>query len=139
MIEIVRTLAVWRATMSARNFVFVVDDDSSMRKALERLLRQHGFYAVLFDSAEALRAHKDFSQAFCIILDIDLNGVSGIALRRALAKSGITVPIIYITGNDNDATRAAAMASGCAAYLSKPFLAESLVASINSVYRPLSL
>ncbi|MGY2903698.1 response regulator [Bradyrhizobium sp. URHC0002] len=125
--------------MSPRNSVFVVDDDAFMRKALERLLREHGFYPVLFDSAEALQAHKDFSQGFCIILDIDLNGVSGVALRRTLAKSGITLPIIYITGNDDDATRAAAMASGCTAYLNKPFSAKSLVESIKSVYRPPSL
>jgi len=110
-----------------------------MRKAVGRLLREHGFYALLFDSAEALQAHKDFSQAFCIILDIDLKGISGIALRRTLANSGITLPIIYITGNDDDATRAAAMASGCAAYLRKPFLAKSLLESIKSVYRPPSL
>jgi FixJ family two-component response regulator len=81
---------------------------------------------VLFDSAESLQAHEDFSQAFCIILDIDLNGVSGIELRRWLANSGITLPIIYVTGNDGPAVRAAALRSGCLAYLTKPVSAATL-------------
>jgi FixJ family two-component response regulator len=123
--------------MSPKNCVFVVDDDPSMRKGIGNLLRIHGFHAALFDSAESLQNHKDFSRAFCIILDINLNGVSGIALRRTLAISGINLPIIYITGNDDHATRTAAIASGCAAYLSKPFLPKSLVESIDSAYRDL--
>jgi FixJ family two-component response regulator len=112
--------------MSPRNWVFVVDDDTSTRSALGRLLRLHGYHAVLFDSAVSLQDHEDFSQAFCIILDIDLNGVSGIELRGWLASSGITLPIIYLTGNDGPAARAAALGSGCLAYLTKPVSATTL-------------
>jgi FixJ family two-component response regulator len=111
--------------------VFVVDDDPSMLRGVKRLLREHGFEAVLFDSAEALRKHEDFGEAFCIVLDINLNDASGIDLRQQLAAAGILLPVIYITGNDNHATRRAALQSGCIAYLTKPFPAKSLIEPIE--------
>jgi FixJ family two-component response regulator len=114
-----------------RKAVLVVDDDPSMLRGLKRLLREHGFDTVLFDSADALQRHDHFNDAFCIILDINLNQESGIELRRRLAASGVTLPVIYITGNDNSATRLAAMESGCIAYLTKPFLAKSLIEPIE--------
>jgi FixJ family two-component response regulator len=114
-----------------RKAVFVVDDDPSMRRGVKRLLREHGFEAVLFESAEALRNHEDFGEAFCIILDINLNDASGIDLRHQLAADGVVVPVIYITGNDNHVTRMAALQSGCIAYLTKPFSARSLIEPIE--------
>ena len=98
-----------------------------MLRGVKRLLREHGFQAVLFDSAQALQNHGDFDEAFCIILDINLNDGSGIDLRHQLTAAGISLPVIYITGNDNDATRLAALQSGCMAYLTKPFSAKSLI------------
>jgi FixJ family two-component response regulator len=97
------------------------------------ILREHGFQAVLFDSAQALRDHGDFDEACCIVLDINLNNESGIDLRQQLAAAGISVPVIYITGNDNDVTRMAALQSGCIAYLTKPFPAKSLIEPIELV------
>jgi FixJ family two-component response regulator len=120
-----------RASLPDRKTVFVVDDDPSTLGGLKRLLREHGFDTVLFDSAEALRSHDDFEKAFCIIMDIDLNHESGIELRHELAASGILLPVIYITGNDSPITRIAAMESGCLAYLTKPFLANSLIEPIK--------
>ena len=102
-----------------------------MLRGMKRLLREHGFEAVLFDSAEALRNHENFGEAFCIILDINLNDASGIDLRHQLTAAGISLPVIYITGNDNHATRMAALQSGCIAYLTKPFLAKSLIEQIE--------
>jgi FixJ family two-component response regulator len=109
-----------------RKAVFVVDDDPSTLRGMKRLLREHGFEAVLFDSAQALRRHDDFD-ACCIILDINLSDGSGIDLRNQLKATGILLPVIYITGNDNHATRMAALQSGCIAYLTKPFSAKSLI------------
>ena len=117
--------------MPNQKAVFVVDDDPSMRRGVKRLLREHGFEAVLFDSAEALRNHEDFGEAFCIILDINLSDASGIDLREQLAAAGIVLPVIYITGNDNHVTRLAALQSGCIAYLTKPFPAKSLIEPIE--------
>ena len=119
--------------MPTRQSVFVVDDDPSMRMGMKRLLRQHGFNTTLFDSANALLSQGDFGKAFCVILDINLNGESGIALRLRLADKGVTLPVIYITGNDSEANRAAAIASGCIAYLTKPFAAQSLIEPIERV------
>jgi len=65
------------------------------------------------------------------VLDINLSDGSGIELRHQLAQKGVRVPVIYITGNDSDATRMAAMASGCLAYLTKPFTARSLIEPIE--------
>ena len=102
-----------------------------MLKGMRRLLKQHGFEAVSFETATALKNHNNFDQALCLVLDINLSDGSGIELRHQLAESGVDVPVIYITGNDSDATRMAAMASGCLAYLTKPFTAQSLIEPIE--------
>jgi FixJ family two-component response regulator len=114
-----------------RKAVFVVDDDPSTLRGLKRLLRKHGYDSLLFQSAEAFRNHGDFDQALCIVLDVNLNDASGIEVRQRLKADGISVPVIYITGNDNDAVRMAAMESGCIAFLTKPFSAKSLIDPIE--------
>lgn len=96
-----------------------------------RLLREHGFVATLFESASALLDYGSFDKAICIVLDINLDSQSGIELRRKLTEQGVTAPVIYITGNDSAANRAAAIASGCVAYLTKPFSAQSLIESVT--------
>jgi len=101
-----------------------------MLKGMRRLLKQHGYETVPFETAGALRSYSDFDQALCIVLDINLSDGSGIELRHQLSERGIKAPVIYITGNDNDATRMAAMASGCIAYLTKPFAAHTLIEPI---------
>jgi len=116
--------------LQERSSIFVVDDDSSMRTSIERLLNARGVDAILFDSTEALFDHGDLKSALCIIIDVDLNGLSGIALRRSLAHQGVTAPVIFITGNDSEADRLAAIESGCIAYLSKPFTAETFLEAI---------
>lgn len=113
--------------LQCRKAVFVVDDDPSMLKGMCRLLRQHGYDTVPFETAKALKNHSDFGEAFCIVLDVNLGDGSGIELRYQLAERGVALPVIYITGNDSHATRMAAMDSGCMAYLTKPFAARSLV------------
>jgi FixJ family two-component response regulator len=114
-----------------RNVVFVVDDDLGMLKGVKRLLHHHGYDSVLFSSAEEFQNHRDFDSACCVILDINLNNESGIELRYRLKAAGISLPVIYITGNDNPAVRMAAIESGCIAYLTKPFGAKSLIESIE--------
>jgi FixJ family two-component response regulator len=111
--------------------IIVVDDDSSVRTSIKRLLRMHGFTVLLFDSAHALLGHGALGKAICIIIDINLDDLSGIDLRRWLAEEGVTSPVIYITGNDSPANRSAALASGCIAYLTKPFMAQSLMEPIQ--------
>ena len=98
-----------------------------MLKGVQRLLQQHAYEPILFSSAEALRKHADFDRAICLILDINLNGCSGIELRHRLKADGVSVPVIYMTGNEDPAIRNAALASGCIAFLTKPFSAQELL------------
>jgi FixJ family two-component response regulator len=119
--------------LPTRRSVFVVDDDPSMLTGIKRLLRFHGFHSMLFGSANAVLTHEDFGDALCFVFDIDLNGESGIELCRCLVDKGVRLPVIYITGNDNEANRAAAVESGCIAYLTKPFAALSLIEPIEKV------
>jgi FixJ family two-component response regulator len=114
-----------------RKSVIVVDDDPDLLRGVDRLLRQNGFEVATFDSIESFQNRADLDAAFCIVLDINLSDGSGIELRRQLSERGVSLPVIFITGNDSDATRAAALQSGCAAYLSKPFPAQSLVDPIR--------
>lgn len=113
--------------MKNRSIVFVVDDDPGTLKGVKRLLREYGYDSVLFSSAEAFQNHDNFETAVCVILDINLNDESGIELRHRLKAAGISVPVIYITANDDPAIRIAALESGCIAYLTKPFSARSLI------------
>ena len=98
-----------------------------MLKGVQRLLRLHEYNPVLFSSAEDFRKHADVEKAVCVILDINLNDGSGIELRHRLKTAGVSVPVIYITGNDNPAVRTAALDSGCIAFLTKPFSTQSLI------------
>ena len=76
----------------------------------------------------------NFDQAICVVLDINLSDESGIEVRYRLKAAGVSLPVIYITGKDNDATRMAAMESGCLAYLTKPFAAQSLIEPIERAF-----
>ncbi len=120
------------STLPKRTTVYVVDDHPSMLRSVRRLLRAHGFQSVLFHTAEALQNNGKFDRAFCIILDINLGDGSGIELRHGLAVAGVTLPVIYITGNYSEATRMAAIESGCLAYLTKPFTATSLIQAVEN-------
>jgi FixJ family two-component response regulator len=114
-----------------KNVVLVVDDDAAMLRSVARLLRQFGYDSLLFSSAEAFADHRDFDEAVCVLLDINLGNVSGIELRRSLNAAGNSIPVIYMTGNDGASVREAADQSGCLAYLTKPFSAKSLRESLE--------
>jgi FixJ family two-component response regulator len=114
-----------------RKVVGVVENDPGMLKALERLLTAHGFVVEPYVSAEAFLAGAIQNEMTCLVLDIDLGGMSGIELRRQLAASGCTLPVIFVTAFDSPATRQEAMDVGCVAYLLKPFPSSLLFAAIG--------
>ncbi len=97
-----------------------------MLQSVARLLQQLGYVSLLFPSAEAFAAHRDFDRVACVLLDINLGDASGIELRHRLKAAGNPVPVIYMTGNDSPAIREAAHRPGCLAYLTKPFSAKSM-------------
>ena len=112
--------------MQDRNIVLVVDDDPGILEGLQRLLWPHAYEPILFSSAEAFKNHTDFEKVVCVILDINLNDGSGIELGHHLQRRGFR-PSIYMTGNRGPAVRAAALDSGCIAFLTKPFPAQELI------------
>ncbi|WP_425103838.1 response regulator transcription factor [Bradyrhizobium sp.] len=118
-----------------RNLVLVVDDDPGILEGLQRLLQLHAYEPILFSSAEAFKNHADFEQTVCVILDINLNDGSGIDLRHRLKAAGISVPVIYMTGNEDPTVREAALASGCIAFLTKPFSAQELMEPLKRAGR----
>jgi len=112
--------------------VAVIDDDVDIRKAIGRLLKAHGFRLESFASAEAFLARDSAHELACLVLDIHLGGISGIELQRRLKDAGTRLPIIFVTAIEDEATRCAAMAAGCVAYLRKPFAARLLIDAIDN-------
>ena len=117
--------------MKDRNAVLVVDDDPGMLEGLQRLLWLHAYEPILFSSAEDFKNHTDFEKVVCVILDINLNDGSGIELGHHLQAAGLSVPIIYMTGEQNPAVRKAALDTGCIAFLTKPFSTQALIEPLN--------
>jgi FixJ family two-component response regulator len=116
-----------------QRLVLIVDDDPGILNGLKRSLRQRGYEALLFQSVQAFEEHSDLADAICLVLDVQLKGASGIELRHRLSDAGVSLPVIYITGNDSPSVRAAALKSGCIAYLTKPFPAKSLIEPIEQL------
>jgi FixJ family two-component response regulator len=119
--------------LSNQKLVFVVDDDPGILRGLKRLLTKYGYDSEVFESAEAFASCGDIGRGICVVLDIQLNGISGIELRHRLVDAGISLPVIYITANDSESIRTAAVESGCIAYLKKPFPALALIEPIARV------
>lgn len=111
--------------------VAVVEDDASMQKSIARLLAAHGFATELYASAEDFLGRFGSSEAGCALVDIHLPGISGIDLRRMLTRSGSALPVIFMTAADDADTERQAVATGCLAYLHKPFPAQLLLDAIQ--------
>jgi len=111
--------------------VAVVDDDPGMLDSLVRLLGAWGFEPAAYGSAEAFWEDHVFSKAICVLLDVNLPGMSGIELRRRLRDAKSPLPVIFMTAESNEPTRNAATAAGCVAYLHKPFAAEALFEALK--------
>jgi FixJ family two-component response regulator len=115
--------------------VIVVDDDAGFLKGVARLLAHNGIQSRTFASAEALIENGSTQTATCLLLDINLGGISGIELQRRLAASGSKCPVIF-TAHDDEATRNDAVDAGCIAYLCKPFAAHDLLDAIRNIGGP---
>lgn len=116
----------------AKPIVAVIENDSALLKALERLLRAHGYPSELYTSAEEFLEHHPKREIACMILDIDLDGISGLELQSKLVKKGQAPPIIFITGQSDEGCMKQAQEMGCIAYLKKPFESRSLIKALNN-------
>jgi two-component system response regulator FixJ len=116
--------------------VLVVEDDDSMRQAIERLLNVASFTTAVYRSAEELLAAGPVEGDACVVSDLKLPGMSGLELLAALHARGWRRPMILITAHDSPAVRKDATQSGVAAYLAKPFLGTALVAAVKGAIEP---
>jgi FixJ family two-component response regulator len=113
--------------------VAVIEDDDLERGALGRLLQASGYEPALFTSAETFIASRQTRTWLCLVVDVNLTGMSGIDLQQTLSDEGSAVPIIMTTGSRVDAIRERAQRAGCVAFLWKPFSADAILALVASV------
>jgi FixJ family two-component response regulator len=111
--------------------VYVVDDDESIRRALERLLRSVGYRALTFESAEAFLEATSGRGEGCLVLDIRLPGMTGLDLQKKLASWGANYSVIFMTAHDNPEWQERARKGGALAYLKKPFHEQVLLQAIE--------
>ena len=115
-----------------KGIVFVVDDDPSMRRALESLLRSVGYEVRLFSSAPEFMQAALTDAPGCLVLDVRLPGMSGLAFQQELTKAGIALPIIFITGHGDVPMTVRAMKAGAAEFLTKPFDDQVLIDAVHA-------
>ena len=113
--------------------VAVVDDDENLCRSLGRLLRATGIQPITYASAEAFLADTKHPQFDCLVLDIQLGGMSGIELAQELLAKGAHIPLIYLTAHDDPEVRAKAESVGCAAYFRKTDSGTELLEAIRKV------
>lgn len=106
---------------ASRTSVFVVDDDLSVRRALQRLIRSAGYSVETFASGREFLDSDPRSASGCVVLDIHLGGMSGLEVQERLAARGVRMPVIVITAHDDAMTRARVESLGAVAYVRKPF------------------
>lgn len=111
--------------------VFIVDDDISVREALEALIGSEGFAVKAFDSAQMFLAHTRDAVPSCLVLDVNLPGLNGLELQEQISADRAAVPIIFITGYGDVPMTVKAMKAGASEFLTKPFNDEVLLDAIR--------
>jgi CheY-like chemotaxis protein len=120
------------STMKTPLLVSVVDDDESVRESLPDLLKEFGFTARAFSSAEEFLASEQVSQTSCLVLDVAMPRMSGPQLQSELKRLRIKIPIIFISARQDEAVRARVLEDGAVQYLLKPFSDTSLLEALNA-------
>ena len=115
-----------------RAVVFVVDDDPSMRRSLDTLLRSVGLDVQLFSSAQEFMPAKRPDAPGCLVLDVRLPGMSGLTFQEELAKTGIALPVIFVTGHGDVPMTVRAMKAGAVEFLTKPFDDQVLLDAVQA-------
>ena len=118
--------------MCKRSLVSVVDDDESVRESLPDLIRQFGFCARAFSSAEAFLASEVVSETSCLILDIAMPGMSGPDLQQELLRRRQAIPIVFITAQGDERVRPRLLADGAVECLFKPFSEAALLDALGA-------
>src|SRR5438874_465707 len=111
--------------------IYVVDDDASVREALSSLIRSAGLRVEAFASAQEFLAHPQTDAPSCLVLDVQLPGLSGLELQQELAKADVQIPIIFLTGHGDIPMSVRAIKAGAMEFLTKPFDDEVLLDAIQ--------
>jgi len=112
--------------------VYIVDDDPGVRRSLSRVLREEGFDVLAFESAEAFLTRPDMTSRGCLVLDVSLPGLDGLALQRRLSEAGQALPIVFLTGHGDIPMSVRAIKAGAVDFLTKPVASEALLASVRA-------
>jgi FixJ family two-component response regulator len=112
--------------------VFLVDDDAGVRRSLSRVLREEGFEVQGYDSAEAFLARRDTAARGCLVLDVMMPGLDGLALQLRLFENGQAMPIVFLTGHGDIPMSVRAIKGGAADFLTKPVASETLIAAVRA-------
>ena len=118
--------------IEAEPIVFVVDDDLSVRRSTERLLRTAGLKVQTFTSAREFLKNPPPEGPACLVLDVRMPGLSGIELQRELTQCGIQIPIIFITAHGDIPMTVRAMKAGAVEFLTKPFRSRGLLDAVRA-------
>jgi FixJ family two-component response regulator len=118
--------------LSQAPVISIIDDDLSVRMAIQRLVRSLGYSAQTFSSASEFLRSSCANGTSCLITDVQLPGMSGIELQDHLACEGKTLPIIFITAFPEDNIRSRAMTAGATCFLTKPFDGRKLIQCIEA-------
>jgi FixJ family two-component response regulator len=118
--------------MSGRHRIAIVDDDHSVRKALQRLLRSINLDADAYGSGREFLAALAGAMPDCLVLDLQMPEMNGLELQQQLAESGVRLPVVVITGHDEPGMRAQCMAAGASMYLRKPLDDKVLLEAIST-------
>lgn len=111
--------------------IFLVDDDPSVLKALDRLLRSAGYCVEAFACPQAFLSSYDPEQAGCLLLDLTMPGMSGMDVQQRLSEAGASLPIVFLTGQGDIPTSVRAIKNGAVDFLTKPVVDETLFAVIR--------
>jgi FixJ family two-component response regulator len=111
--------------------ISVIDDDASVRAALNNLLKSLGYVVHAFPSAEAFLQSADLNNTWCAIADVRMPGMSGVDLQSRLRAQGSRLPFVFITAVPEEGARARAFEDGAICFLTKPFDEDSLIACLG--------
>ena len=111
--------------------IAIVDDDPSVRRGLERLIRSVGWKAETFASAQEFLAHPRTEAPGCLVLDLQLPGLSGLDLQKQMAEVGLETPIVFLTGHGSIPASVQAMKAGAIEFLTKPVDEQDLLKAIQ--------
>jgi FixJ family two-component response regulator len=121
--------------MSKIPVISIIDDDRSVRKATDRLVRSLGFIAYTFTSADEFLKSPHVTHTSCLIIDVRMPNMTGLQLQSVLLGKGLKTPMIFITAFPEESDRATALQAGAVDFLTKPFDGKTLIRSLSAALK----